>query len=316
MRRATKRFDVLGLGAVAVDDVLYVRGYPPADAKARVLRQERHCGGLTATALVAAARLGARCAYAGVLGQDELSEFVLGCLAREGIDVSKVQRRRPFGPVHSHIVVDQSRGTRNIFFDENGVQGAPSTPHRSLVASSRVLFVDNVGVPGMVRAARFARRSGVPVVADLESNIHPQFPALLALADHLILSRDFAQILTGARTAAAAVLGLDNGERQVWAVSDGAAGCWYQARGWSTPRHQPAFRVTAVDTTGCGDVFHGAYAFALAQGFPVEERFRIAAAAAALKAIKPGGQAGCPTWSAVRRFLKMNAADVELTVEE
>ena len=316
MRRATKPFDVLGLGAIAVDDLLYVGAYPPADAKARVLRRERHCGGLTATALVAAARLGARCAYAGVLGQDELSDFVLGCLAREGIDVSKVQRRRFFGPVHSHIVVDKTRGTRNIFFNENGVQGAPSIPPRNLLCTSRVLFVDNVGVPGMVRAARLARRAGIPVVADFESNIHTQFHTLLALADHLILSRHFAQALTGAPTVARALSGLDNGKREVWAVTDGTAGCWYQARGWSSPKHHPAFKVAAVDTTGCGDVFHGAYAFALARGFPVEERFRIAAAAAALKAIKPGGQAGCPTWPAVRRFLKMNAADGEPPLAE
>ncbi|MBN2129460.1 MAG: hypothetical protein JW741_08180, partial [Sedimentisphaerales bacterium] len=66
-------FDVLGLGYTAVDDLLYVESYPPADNKARVRHRERHCGGLTATALVAAARLGARCMYAGVLGNDELS---------------------------------------------------------------------------------------------------------------------------------------------------------------------------------------------------------------------------------------------------
>ena len=69
---AVKSIDVLGLGAVAVDDLIFVEAYPPADAKARVLRLERHCGGLAATALVAAALLGAHCAYAGVMGEDEL----------------------------------------------------------------------------------------------------------------------------------------------------------------------------------------------------------------------------------------------------
>src|SRR6266853_1907463 len=116
MMALAKRFDVLGLGAVAVDDLLYVESYPSPDAKARVIRSERQCGGLTATALVAAARLGARCAYAGVLGEDELSNFVLGCLEQEGIDVGSVRRSRSAQPVHSHIVVDQRRGTRNIFF--------------------------------------------------------------------------------------------------------------------------------------------------------------------------------------------------------
>src|ERR1044071_3929876 len=82
-----KKLDVLGLGCAAVDDIFYVEQYPPPDAKIHVLKRERHCGGLTATALVAAARLGARCAFAGTLGYDEGSEFVLETFRREGVDV-------------------------------------------------------------------------------------------------------------------------------------------------------------------------------------------------------------------------------------
>ena len=185
--------DILGLGAVAVDDLIFVDSYPPADAKARVVRRERHCGGLTATALVAAARLGARCAYAGVLGNDELSSFVLTCLEREGVEVSCAQRNSSARPVHSNIVVDQRRGTRNIFYDLERVVGASVRTPARLIRSCRVLFVDHMGVPGMVRAARLARRAGIPVVADLEIDDDPQFRQLLALADHLILSRDFAR---------------------------------------------------------------------------------------------------------------------------
>src|SRR5882724_11896705 len=85
-----KSFDVLGFGAVAVDDFIFVESYPPPDSKARVLSRKRTCGGLAATALIAAARLGGRCAYAGVLGHDALSTFVLGRLQAEGIDVSHV----------------------------------------------------------------------------------------------------------------------------------------------------------------------------------------------------------------------------------
>src|ERR1043165_5224 len=93
-----KQFDVLGLGCAAVDDILYVEQYPRADAKVRVLRRERHCGGLTATALVAAARLGAKCAFAGTLGFDEGSEFVLETMWRESIDVRHAVRRKDAGP--------------------------------------------------------------------------------------------------------------------------------------------------------------------------------------------------------------------------
>ena len=87
-------WDVLGLGCTAVDELLYVPEYPGADAKVRVRTRERQCGGLTATALVAAARLGARCIYAGTLGDDADSHFVLQTFAAEGVDTSFTMRRR------------------------------------------------------------------------------------------------------------------------------------------------------------------------------------------------------------------------------
>ena len=124
-----------------------------------------------------------------------------------------------------------------------------------------------------------------------------------ALADHLILSRDCARAITGTRSPAQAVRKLARPDRQVAVVTCGDEGCWYLAQGDAVPRRQPAFKVEAVDTTGCGDVFHGAYAFALARGLGLEDRIRFAAAAAALKATRPGGQAGIPSLRAVRRFL-------------
>jgi len=87
-------------------------------------------------------------------------------------------------------------------------------------------------------------------------------------------------------------------------VTCGADGCWYLEPGSATPRHQPAFTVKVVDTTGCGDVFHGAYATGLARGMPVAERIRFAAAAAALKATQTGGQAGIPSLAEVQSFLR------------
>src|SRR5258707_15855599 len=84
----SKSFDILGLGCVSVDDLLYVLGrFPVADTKTRVLNWDRQCGGLTGTALVAAARLGAHCAFAGVLGVDDLTRIVEENFLREGVDI-------------------------------------------------------------------------------------------------------------------------------------------------------------------------------------------------------------------------------------
>ncbi len=310
----TKPVDVLGLGAVAVDDFIEVEAYPGPDTKARVVGRQRHCGGLTAIALIAAARLGGNCAYAGVLGQDELSRFVLDCLEREKVNVSWVRQRSFARPVHSNIIVDKRRGSRTVFYDLEHVVGAGVDVPAEPILSCRVLFVDNLGVPGMIRAARVARRAGIPVVADFESDRDKRFPELLSLTDHLIISREFATALTGQRSPQKAVRALAHPDRGVTVVTCGAGGCWYWARGWHAPRHQGAFQIKAVDTTGCGDVFHGAYAFGLARSLPLEERLRLAAAAAALKASRGGGLAGIPYLRTVRRFLtaglKIVAADV------
>ena len=285
--------------------MLFVDRFPPPDAKTPVLRRERHCGGLTATALVAAQRLGARCAYAGVLGRDELSTFAIQALAAEGIDLSRLRQNESARPLNSMIVVDQARQTRNIFVDFNGVVGAaPDWPPDEVVQGCRVLFVDYIGVPGMLRAAGLARAAGIPVVADIEAT-DPQVARLMEQVDHLILSWEFAGGLTYAATPDKAALALWQAGRQAVVITCGDQGAWYVAAGDpGRAIHQPAYPVAVVDTNGCGDVFHGAYAAALVRGLDIADRISFASAAAALKATRAGGQAGAPRLAEVEQFLK------------
>ena len=298
-------FDILGLGCAAVDDLCYVEHFPGPDANTPVLRRERQCGGLTATALVAAARLGAACAYAGSLGDDDLSHFVEDALRRAGVDIRSVVRRAAARPVYSVIVVDETAGTRNIFYDLQGAVGADAEqPAEEVVRAARVLFVDYLGLDGVMRAARIARAAGIPVVADMDGDVTPRLREVVALVDHLILSRAFAQKLTGLADPARSAAALWAAERRVVIVTEGERGCWYLEPGSpAEPVHCPAFRVPVVDTTGCGDVFHGAYAAALAQGAALADRVAFASAAAALKAMRRGGQSGVPTRATVEEFL-------------
>ena len=290
---------------MAVDELLYVDRYPPADAKTPVVRRERHCGGLAATALVAAARLGSSCAYAGVLGTDEPSDFASDRMTAEGVDMSHAQRRDDAHVVQAVIVVDESSGSRNIFFDLNGVVGAaPDWPPESLIEQARVLLVDHIGIEGMIRAAKIAQAERVPIVADLEDDRVLGFADMLELVDHLVISQAFAERLTGRSDPAAAAGKLWTGRRAAVVVTCGAEGCWWLdgAEG-KAAQHQPGFNVDAIDTTGCGDVFHGAYASALARGLDLHERIRFASAAAAIKATRCGGQDGIPSRSTVEQFL-------------
>ena len=298
--------DVLGIGSIAVDDLLYVTAYPPADAKTQVLRSERHCGGLTATALVAASRLGARCAYVGTLGDGELSRFARGRLQDEGIDVTGLLYDPSAGPIHSVIVVDETHRTRNVFSDRSAFLGVPAPRlDRTMICRSRVLLVDHVAPRRQIVAARLASRLDIPVVADFERDDAPGFEELMGYVDHLIISRAFAERRTGEVGAERACRRLVEQHRVV-VVTDGAKGAWFATASEPTVEHQPAFPVDAKDTTGCGDVFHGAYAAALVQGMGLAERVRYASGAAALKARRPGGQAGCPTDGELNGFLEKN----------
>ena len=299
------RFDVLGLGAVAVDELIYVDSYPAPDQKAHVIQTERQCGGLSATALVAAARFGARCAYAGVLGEDGLSQFARERMAEEGIDVTRLLIRPGAKPVHSYIIIDQQRATRNIFADAREAVGAdPAWPDADVIRDSSVLFVDHLGPAGMLRAAKIAREHGIAIVADLERESGPEFHDLLALVDHVVMSWGFARELTGARDPVDAVQRLWSKERNTVVVTFGEQGCWYRSQSVdSGVHHQAAFKVKVVDTTGCGDVFHGVYAAALAEGLQTRRRILVASAAAAIKATQPGGQAGIPKRAALEEFL-------------
>ncbi len=301
------KFDVLALGAVAVDDLFYIDSYPGPDEKTPILRRQRQCGGMSAIAAIAASRLGCRSAYAGVLGRDELSDFAIGQMRQEGVNLRHLAQRDGVRPVHSIIMIDSKSGTRNIFFDVRGVVGAARDwPPVEVIRSTRVLFIDWHSVPGMIRAARLARAAGLPVVADFEQSGQPGFSKLLPLADHLILSQGFAAKLTGISDPRRAVVRLWTGQQELAAVTCGAIGCYYITReNPAVVRHQSAFKVKAVDTTGCGDVFHGAYAAALARGMSAPDRIRFSSAAAALKATQSGGaQLGIPSLAQTLRLMR------------
>lgn len=299
------RIDVLGLGAVAIDELLYVDGYPAADGKTRVRRRERQGGGQTGTALVAAARFGVRAAYAGLLGPDPLSAEVVENFRREGIATGWAVISAGARPAYSTIIVDRVAKTRTIFSSVEGELGAdPDQPGVEVLCSARVLLIDHHGVAGSLRAARIARQAGRAVVADFERDPGPPFATLLETVDHLIVSSRFAGELTGLADAKDALRALSTAGRQLTAVTCGANGCFYSVG--SNPGcvyHQPAFEIEVADTTGCGDVFHGVYAAVLAENAAPEDRVRTAAAAAALKAAHCGGQAGIPDRASVERFL-------------
>jgi sulfofructose kinase len=293
---------ILGAGTITVDDFLYVARYPAPDHKAPVLRKTRRLGGLIGTALAAASRLGATCAYAGVLGSDELSAYVKRGLDSAGVDRSRVLEDPKAGVTHSVIVVAEEGHTRNIFYDLQMRPLPPERVDRALVSGIRVLVVDQLAT----EIAHLGREAGLPVVADMDWSDRPDLEETMLLFSHLILSSQFARDATGCRDPESCVAALHGGSgRPCTAVTWGAEGCYYcTGAGQPAVRHQPGFPVTALETTGCGDVFHGAYAAALAGGGSVGECLRYASAAAALYAARPSGWEYLPVRGDVEALLE------------
>ncbi len=292
------KIDVLGLGAVAVDDVIGVEHYPPVDTKEAIRSHERFGGGLAGTALVTASRLGCRAAYCGALGEDDLSLFTLKEFEREGVDCAWIARIPGARPIHSIVI-------RTLFFDLAGLQPPPEQLLTAdLVGRSRVIFIDHTLPAAAMAAARLARQAGIPVVADLERGRDEALHDLLPWIDHLVIGIEMGKQLTGESDPQGIVSRLLEQGLPVVVVTKGDQGCWYG----SSPTevyHQPALPVAVVDTLGCGDVFHGAYAAGLARGLEATLIVRTATTAAGMKATRSGGRAGIPTWDAVQAHLKL-----------
>ena len=298
--------DILGLGVASVDDLLLVEQFPERNKKFPVRSMTRQGGGLTATALVAASRLGCRNHFVIKLGKDDLSVFLRESLRREGLVLHEQPGSPEQRPCHAFVITEKDTGDRTILWNSENLYSIDIGPKEmELVARARCLFVDCVPIAGITQAVRAARERGIPVVGDFE-NAAPELLALIHLVDHPILPLLAAIQLTGESKPEAAIQAmLREPGREFACATDSERGCWWAER--SDPErvfHQPAFRIEkVVDSCGCGDVFHGAYAAALVQGYPAAERVRRASAAAALKAGKAGSQLGAPTLAELEAFL-------------
>lgn len=299
MSEPMRSLDVLCVGLANHDLLMPVEGYPPPDTKIEVLDLREQGGGPAATAAVAIARLGGRVALLAAVGDDERGKGILAELAREGVEVSFCPRS-PGPSSVSVVIVDRPAGTRTIFRYPGSAELKEEQVDPTLVQCARVLLVDAHMPEAAREATRIAREAGVPVVLD-PGEPKTGLERLLEGADYPIPPVETALWATGETDPerAAARL-LHEGARAV-IVTLGAEG--YVVATGEGIRRESAFRVEVVDTTGAGDAFHGGFAFALAQGSPVREAARFAAAVAALKCRKPGGRTGLPTLPEVRGLL-------------
>ena len=255
-----------------------------------------------ATALVAVSRLGGRARILGCLGDSRFAEQAFADLASEGVDVSAVLRTPGAEPVVAVVLVNDKTGQRTIVASFEGVTYPTSgeLPTKTL-DGVRCVLVDSLAGPSSVDLVRAAVARGIPVVVDLES-INEFTDTLVRLASDVVVGEDFARAYTKQASIGEALDMLwDSGDHHSVVITRGAEGA--DVKSADGTWHQDAFRLPVVDTTGCGDVFHGAFALGRARGLPLTEVVTYATAVAGLKVRRLGGRAGIPTDAEVREFL-------------
>jgi sulfofructose kinase len=293
--------DVVGLGAATVDYVGLVPHFPEPDDKMAMREFVRQGGGLAATALVALARLGATTRYVGKLGEDDFSRFIRAEFEREGVATDALVLRPEVHGRFAFILVEEGTGLRTILHSGHGpAQLAPDELCREAVLSGRALLVDTSDPAAALTAAGWARDAGHPVMLDGDK-YSLEARELAAAADYAIVSQRYAAAYTGLADPAAAAAALAQDVPGVVIVTAGRAGAYVDAG--SESFHQPVFSVPVKDTTGAGDVFHGAFLYALLQDWNLRRCVTFAAAVAALKCRALGGRAGIPTLPEALVFL-------------
>lgn len=295
-------FDVISLGYSAVDYIGVVPRLPEIDTKILMEDFTRQGGGPAATAAVTVARLGGKSAFVGVMGDDDFSEFMLAELAKEGVDTSHALRCLGASSQFSFIMVDKSTGKRTIVWTRSDLPPLrPDQLDRDFISSCKVLHLDRHEPQAGIAAAKWVHEAGGIVSMDAGTYV-PELQGLLPYVDVLIASHKFAHDATGETDPAESALAL-LGNRRIAGVTCGDTGSWF-ATSDGGRFHVPAFQVDVVDTNGAGDVFHGAFAFGLAQGWEAEHCARFASAVAALKCTKLGGRAGIPSRQEAEKLLK------------
>ena len=284
-------FDLVGVGLNATDTLLLVPKYPELGGKVAFEREILSPGGQVATALATCSKLGLRSKYIGAVGDDEHGRIQMASLREAGLNLDDVEVRAGCPNQSAYIVIDQSTGERTIFWhrpDCLTIDPAKITPEK--IACARMLHVDGHDTPAVARAARIARDHGIPVSVDVD-NVYPGFDQVLACVDYLVGSTEFPARWTGEHDPFRALeLIQDQYGMRVVAMTLGLHGALAREGGRFV--YSPGFIVDCVDTTGAGDVFHGAFCYSVLKGATVRDALEFSNAMAALNCTRLGARGG------------------------
>ncbi len=286
-------FKVFGLGQCCLDYIGKIFSYPQPDTKCEFSDMVIQGGGPVATALVALARWGVSCAFAGVIGDDKFGATIKSSLDDEKIDTSGILVRSGFESQFAFITAEPIAGRRTIFWQRpTGPSLSSEEIDYHIIRNAKVLHTDGIFTEASLAACKVAKEAGVQVVVDAGS-LREGMLELARLSDYFLASETFAKALVGEDKPLDACIKLAELGPNVVGVTLGSKGYIAMDRGRIIKR--PAYSVEAVDTTGCGDVFHAGFVYGLLEKWHIDKCFDFAAWAGAMVSLRLGGRAGIPT---------------------
>lgn len=297
--------DIIGIDQPCLDHMVLIDHIPAADTQLMMERQCWQGGGRVPTALVAAARLGAKTGLMGRTGGDRIGHFLYRELEGEGVDVSRLQMQADRRSDYVVALAEQATHGRSFIanpgtFDPYG----PEDVSENFVKSARGILLYRFDAAD-IRAAELAREAGATVACDCDADEYMEdLMANIGLIDVFIAS-EFAYNMLFPQGG-----DMEENCRTIWRMGPstviftlGSQGCAGLEEDGSFFRLN-AFSVPVVDTTGAGDTFHGAYLYAsLCENMGIKASAEFASAVSAIQCMFLGGRSGLPERSMVEDFL-------------
>jgi sulfofructose kinase len=295
-------FDVVGVGLNATDTLILLAHFPAYAGKVAFEREILSPGGQVASAMVTCAKLGLRVKYIGTVGDDERGRIQLASLRASGINLDDLEIRRNCANQTAYILIDQGTGERTVLWQRDEclrLEPESITPQK--ITSARMLHIDAHDTPAVARAAEIAHQHRIPVTVDVDTIYHG-FDRVLPHVDYLVASSEFPVQWTHERDPFRALEMIQEEYHiPVAAMTLGALGAL--ARVERRFIYSPAFVVNCADTTGAGDVFHGAFCYAVLQNMPLRDALEFSNAMAALNCTALGARGRIATVEEARGLM-------------
>ena len=295
-------FDLVGIGLNATDTLLILPKFPAYAGKVPFEEEILSPGGQVASAVVTCATLGLRTKYIGTVGDDERGRIQMESLLATGINLDDVVIRKGCANQTAYILIDRATGERTVLWSRpDGLELDPEAITAEKITSARMVHIDGHDTPAVAKAAEIARAHNIPVTVDVDTIYHG-FDRVLKNIDYLVASSEFpVQWTNEADPFRALALIQQEYRMRCAAMTLGAHGALALVDG--KYHYSPAFVVNCVDTTGAGDIFHGAFCYSLLQGMSIDDTLEFSNAMAALNCTALGARGGIGTVDKVKALI-------------